>query len=176
MLDSLPVFGKFELRTGRLGVTAPTRFNSSWTIPIKGTGYLVTSTSGGAITFLDVFDVPTSSMYLSMKNNGLSTGSVTLTLPFKVNDIPHAILQMIVSTDISTTMNPLLVDSMGTSFVLTSSPLTGAPALQYNEISIPKSAIQNQNSLIYIQLQMQMAVGKAIKLQAIGLNPYNLPV
>ena len=168
----------YQPATLYLGAVEPTRYNAPWTIPINGMGYMVTTASGGTITNTSVFNTATTPphMYLSLINNSVANGNLTLTFPFKVMGSPYGLFQLLAAIDVSTTLNPILIDSAGTSFVLAVSPLTGQPSFVYNEFLIPAQAIQHPNSLLYVQLQMSLSIGRSISIQALGLNQYNLPV
>ena len=159
-----------------IGRAAPNKYDIPWTIPIAGHGFIRTAVSGQALTYGDSFDLtPTVSMYTYIRNNGTAIGNATYTFPFKVGQLPFAMLQTNVSIDINATLQPIFIDSAGSSFVL-GSPLTGAPSIALKEISLPPSAVQHPNSLVYIQFMLSLAVGKIIKIQGLGLNPYNSPV
>jgi hypothetical protein len=159
----------------RIGDIKPSRENADWVLPLKGVGYLVTSSSGGALNLTDTYDTsPKPTTYLKVRNNGTVTGSTTLTFPFKVGDRPFALLQMRVGTDINATLTALFIDSAGT--ITTLGTLSGQPSIALQQLSIPLSAVQTPNDLVYVQFQMQLAINREIKIQALGLNTFNLPV
>jgi hypothetical protein len=160
-----------------IGTVMPTKENARWLVPVKSKDYMTTSTSGGAITLTDTWDISGTKpeMYLKLRNNTLTSGSVTLTFPFKVSDLPYALLQMIIATDINALIIPHFIDSIGSLFTL-STPFTGQSALTAKSIYLPRSAVQTPNSLVYLQLEVTIAAAKEAKVQALGLSTYNLPV
>lgn len=161
----------------QLGSIKPKRTTAPWLVPVKSHGYMATGTSGGVITLTDTFDITGSKpeMYLKMRNNSLAVGSLTLTFPFKVMDFPYSILQMVISTDINASIVPSVIDSQGNTQILAAA-FTGSPTLVLQTVAIPRTLIQTSNTLIYLQLQMSIAVNKEAKIQAVGLNTFNLPV
>lgn len=159
-----------------IGTVAPSREEANWTIPTSTYGFLKTAASGQALTYTDVFDVTPPNIYLKVRNNGLVSGTATLTFPFKVGAQPFSLFQIRLSTDINTTATPVLVDSAGTSFTLGSSPYTGAPTIAYQEARIPRDSMQTPNTLIYVQLLLSASAAREIKIQALGLNRFNAPV
>lgn len=162
----------------QIGKVLPTREDANWVIPINSFGYLVTAATGGTIDVTSVWDVSipaTPSMYLKLRNNSLTTGTKTLMFPFKVGGSPFALLQMIIGTDINAALTPNIIDTAGNVQVL-SATFSGSPTLSLQSVALPRTLIQTPNKLVYLQLQMQMATSREIKIQAVGLNQYNLPV
>lgn len=162
----------------QVGKPVPTRESADWIVPVKNQGYIITNQSGGAITITDVFDTSGSQpeMFVKFRNNSASTGTVTLTFPFKVRNLPFAKLQAIVSTDINTTILPFFLDTDGNVFQLAVAPLTGNPNLNLETFDVPTTSIQESNTLVYVQLQIQAAVNREVKIQALGLSEFNLPI
>lgn len=167
----------------KIGFVTPTKENANWIFPIKNQGYLTTYTSGATLNITDTWTTytPTGSttprdiMYVKIRNNGISTGVVTLTFPFKVNELPYSLFQMILSTDINALVTPTFVDSIGNSFTL-GSGFTGQSEFLLKSETIPRTAYQTSNTVVYLQLMVSLAVGKEARIQALGLSPYNLPV
>jgi hypothetical protein len=115
-------------------------------------------------------------VYLKVRNNNLTTGSVTLTFPFKVYDLPYALLQMILSTDNSALVTPLFIDSVGEVSAPLNTGFTGQSEFLLKSVSIPRTSVQTANSVVYLQLQISLAANKEARIQCLGLNTYNLPV
>lgn len=157
----------------KMGVSQPTNLSADWIIPIKGTGYIITNTTG-TINVTDVWDVLTTKTYMKIANNGLSTGSISLVFPFKVKDLPYSKLQLLASLDVNTLTTPLFIDSVG-SVISLSDPMLGNPSYVLYDLPISKVAIQSGNSLIHVMLQFQLAASKEARIQAIGLSDYALP-
>ena len=163
-----------ELQIGRV---TPTKEDAHWIVPVNSADYLVTGSSGGAIDITSVWDISGTKpeMYMKFRNNSLSTGTKTIVIPFKVGGGPYALLQLALATDINAALTPSIIDSAGNTEVL-SAAFSGTPALTLHSVVLPRTLTQTPNTLIYLQLQTQMAVGREVKLQALGLNTYNLPV
>lgn len=161
----------------QIGVIQPNSENSDWLVPIKSHGYMTTSTSGGTIDLTDTWDISGSQpeMYLKLMNNDTSTGTVVLTFPFKVQDISYAIVQMTLATDINAIVTPNFIDSDGTVHSL-SVTYSGEPTFNLKTIDIPRDAVQTANTLVYLQIEMSLAVTRQVKLKSLGLNKYNLPI
>lgn len=166
----------------KIGLVTPTPYNAPWIIPIRNHGYVITQTSGGTINITDSTTLP---LYIKLSNNGLTTGSVTLTFPFKVSEYPFSLLQMTISTDINASIVPVFIDSSNNAFVLSS--FTGQSDLQLKSVEIPDRAttgipptpiwpIQTPNSLVYLNLMVSLAASKVAKIQSLGLSTYNSPV
>ena len=115
-------------------------------------------------------------LYLKLANNGTSTGIIYLTFPFKVSDSPFALLQMIISTDNSAIIIPVFYDSGGSMYILDEDGFTGQSDFLLKTAEIPRAAIQTANSIVYLQLQVSLASTKEARIQAVGLNTYNLPI
>lgn len=169
----------------KIGTLTPTRENANWVVPIKGQGYMVTQTSGATINITDTWDsiIPVGSttprpiVYVRLRNNGISTGIVTMTFPFKVSEYPFALLQMILSTDINALVTPIFIDSVGdTGDGPLHTGFTGQSEFLLKSVSIPRTTVQTANTIVYLQLQISLAVGKEARIQCLGLNAYNLPV
>jgi hypothetical protein len=162
----------------RIGKVTPTRENSDWLVPVKGTGYMITSTTGGAIDITDTWDITGAKpeMYLKLRNNGVATGGVTLMFPFKVKELPYAKFQIVNGTDINATLSPSFIDTEGNITSLLVTPYTGSPTLRLYTEDLPRASIQHANTLVYIQLQFSLSPGRQIKLQSLGLTEYNLPI
>lgn len=114
-------------------------------------------------------------LYLKLANNGLSSGVTYLTFPFKVSANPFALLQMIISTDNSAVIVPVFYDSGGSMYILDAG-FTGQSDFLLKTAEIPRTAIQTANSIVYLQLQVSLASTKEARIQAVGLNTYNLPI
>jgi hypothetical protein len=115
-------------------------------------------------------------LYLKARNNQLTTGSVTLSFPFKVSELPYALLQIILSTDISALVTPLFIDSVGEVSDPLNTGFTGQSEFLLKSVSIPRTTIQTPNTVVYLQLQITLASGKEARIQCLGLNTYNLPI
>lgn len=167
----------------KIGTLMPTKENSNWIIPIKSHGYLSTYTSGATLNITDTWTTytpagsttPRNIMYVKVRNNGITTGVTTLTFPFKVKDLSYSLLQIILSTDINALVTPIFIDSIGNSFTL-GSGFTGQSEFLLKTETIPRTALQTANTIVYLQLMISLAVGKEARIQALGLNEYNLPV
>ena len=161
----------------KLGLVKPLRETADWKVPAVDNGYQITSTTGGAITVTNEFDISGSQpqMLTRFRNNSGSSGSVVLTFPFKVKSQRLATLEMIISTDINTLLTASFIDSNGTVTVL-SPTFTGDPNLGLKSVEIGRGTIQDSNTLVYVQLDLQIANAREIVLQAIGLNEFNLPI
>lgn len=161
----------------KIGTIIPTRETTPWIIPVKGKGYMTTATSGAAITLTDTWDMSGSKpeMYLKARNITVSSGTVTLTFPFKVSDVPFALLQMVIGTDINALVTPYFIDSLGTLASL-SSPFSGQTSLSVKSVDIPRNTEQTPNTLVYLQLEITLAASREAKIQALGLSTYNLPI
>lgn len=123
--------------------------------------------------------VPKTRMYLKLRNNGITTGVVTLTFPFKVSENPFALLQILLSTDINALVTPIFMDSNGEEITLVTVPsggFTGQSAFLLKSVDIPRTTTQTANTIVYLHLMVALAVGKEVRIQALGLNTYNLPV
>lgn len=162
----------------RIGVFQPTRENADWIFLIRNNNYLVTQTSGGTIDITDVFDTSGTKpeMFVRFRNNSASSGSVTIVLPFKIKNQPFALTELVIATDINATITPSLIDSDGDVFVLTVTPFSGNPNLILNTVGIPREAVQTPNTLVYLQLEISLAINREAKIQAVGLNEFNLPI
>lgn len=161
----------------RIGDVAPSKQNVRWLMPIRNQGFMTTATSGGAISLTDTYDTSGSKpeMYLRIRNNSGSIGSITLTFPFKVGEEPLSLLQLVLGTDVNAIVTPKFIDSVGTLSILSISPYTGEPSLLLKSLTIGRDTVQNPNSFVYVQLDMSLAVNREVKLQAIGAGEYNLP-
>lgn len=158
-----------------IGVLQPTRENADWVVP--NNNYLITQSSG-SLNLTTTWDTsgPTPQMYLRIRNNSLATASVTITFPFKVKENPFGLCQLVMGADINATLNPFLIDNDGVVHNLTISPLTGIPNLALQSFDIPKIAVQEPNTLVYLQLFVQCSINREVRVQALGLSEYNLPV
>ena len=166
----------------KLGVVTPTKENASWLVPIKSSSYMITYTSGATINITDTWTTYTpiggsarDIMYIKLKNNQIVTGTVTLTFPFKVSELPFSLLQMILSTDINALVTPYFIDSFGNITTL-GTGFTGQSEFLLKTESISQTTLQTPNTIVYLQLMVSLAVGKEARIQALGLNTYNLPV
>lgn len=162
----------------KIGNVIPTRENSyDWRLPVRSKDYMITATSGSTITITDRWDLSGTKpeMYLRLENTNLTNGSVTLTFPYKVGELPFGLLQMIIGTDINALLTPHFIDSAGTVFTL-SSPFSGQPTLSLKSVDIPRTTVQSANTVVYLQLEISLAASRVAKIQAVGLNPYSLPI
>ena len=114
-------------------------------------------------------------MYVKLRNNGIVTGIVTLTFPFKVGPLPYSLLQIILSTDINALVTPIFIDSIG-DVVTLGSGYTGQSDFLLKTETIPQTMLQTPNTIVYLQLMVSLAIGKEARIQTLGLNSYNLPV
>lgn len=167
----------------KIGSVTPTKENANWLVPIKSHGYMITYTSGATINFTDTWatytpigsTVPRNIMYVKLRNNGIINGIVTLTFPFKVSELPFSLVQMILSTDINALVTPYFIDSIGDITTL-GGGFTGQSEFLLKTETIPQISFQAPNTIVYLQLMVSLAVGKEARIQALGLNTYNLPV
>lgn len=160
----------------KIGTLIPTEENAPWIIPIKNQGYCVTYTSGSTVSITDSSSTfqTTPKLYIKLTNNGLTQGVAYLTFPFKVSSSPFAILQMILSTDINAVVTAGFYDSASTLHIL--GTFTGQSEFLLKTADIPRIAAQTANTIVYLQLQVSLSPTKEARLQAIGLNTYNLPI
>ena len=158
----------------QMGVSQSTNSNSDWVIPLKGVGYTTTNISG-TINITDVWEPSPARAYAKIRNNGLVAGNISLVFPFKVKDLGYGKLQFLASLDVNTTTTVAFIDSASSVSILASAML-GDPSYVLYDLTVPKSTVQSSNSLVYVMLQFTIAAGKEIRLQAIGLNEYSLPV
>lgn len=159
-----------------IGQPIPTRYDADFVVPINNQ-YLVTQTIGGALDITNTWDEgPPPNMYLKIRNNGVATGAVMLTFPFKVKSRPYGILQILASSDVNATLTPMFIDSDGIthSLSVSNSPVSTNFSLITHVIS--PTAVQDNNSVVYVQMLIQCAATREFRLQALGLNEYNLPV
>ena len=158
-----------------IGQVKPTLYNAEWLMPINNVGYMVTQVSGGTLTRTDVFDVD-KQMYMKIRNDSVAVGTATYTFPFKVKDNAYAKAQIRLATDINTSANFLFVDSVGNvSSALLPLAITAQPTMALYIIDLPRGTTQTPNKYVYLQMQVQMAINREIKVQAVGLTTYNLP-
>ena len=162
----------------KIGTVTPTDDNSPWLVPINSKDYLITTTSGASLDITNVYDTSGSKpeMFIRIRNNDTVNGQTVLTFPFKVGPLPFSILQIFIATDINALVTPSLVDSDGNVVALSTTPFSGEPTLQLKQVDIPRDAVQTANTLVYLQLDITLAASREVNIQALGLNPYNLPV
>jgi len=116
-------------------------------------------------------------LYLNLLNSSaLASGTSYLTFPFKVSDLPYALLEIIISTDIGAVVTPVFFDSGGIPFNLYPAGYQGQSSFLLKTVEIPRTAIQTPNTIVYLQLQIVLQATKSARVQALGLNTYNLPV
>ena len=161
----------------QIGSVLLTRNAVPWLIPIRNAGYLVTAASGGVISITDTYDTSATipSVYVKIRNNSGTTGTTTLTFPYKVSERPLALLQLVLSTDVNASITPKFIDSQGTVSLLSGLPFTGNPTLSLKSLAIGRDTVQTTNSLVYVQLDIALSVNREARLQAIGVSEYNLP-
>lgn len=154
----------------------PNRLNSEWIIPLKGNGYIQSSSSGSALTVSDVFDG--TNYFLRMQNNvpGPSLSTSSFTFPLKVGDIPYSLFQARMQVDVGASVEFKLLDSNGDLIDITVAPVGFNPNFALYSYSIAKEAVQKPNTLVYLQMFLNISTTKQIKIQGLGLSPYNLPV
>lgn len=154
----------------------PNRQNADWVIPLKGNGYMQTKASGSALTISDIYDEL--GFYLRIQNNvsGPTLATATFTFPFKVNNIPYSLFQARMQVGIGATVEFKLIDSMGNPADITVAPLSSSKDFSLYSYNIAKEAIQTPNTIIYLQMLLNISTTKQIKLQGLGLSPYNLPI
>ena len=162
----------------KIGTIIPTNNNINWLVPVNNQGYMTTATSGAVLNITNVYDISGTKpeMFIRIRNNDTVNGQVVLTFPFKVGPLPFALLQIILATDINALVTPSFVDSVGTVTALTTSPFSGEPNLLLKQVVIARDTIQTPNTLVYLQIDFTLAATREVKLQALGLNPFNLPV
>jgi hypothetical protein len=160
----------------QLGVAQYSPVNADWVFLIRNHGYVLTN-STGTITVTDVYDTSGSKpeMYVKFRNNTGSNAFTTAIFPFKVKSDPFSRFEIVLSADINATLTPSLVDSNGDVFVLAAAQ-TSITSLTLKTFPISREAVQNKNSLVYLQLQLALAPSRELKIQALGLNPYNAPI
>lgn len=154
----------------------PNRLNSDWLIPLKGNGYILSNSVGSALTLSDVFDG--SHYYLRMQNNvpGPTLATATYTFPFKVSDLPYSLFQARMQVDIGASIEFKMIDSYGNLVDVTVAPVGSSQDFALYSFNIAKEAIQTPNTLVYLQMILNVSTTKQVKLQGLGLSPYNLPV
>lgn len=156
----------------------PSRTNVPWLIPINN-NYIVTASSGQSLDRNDTWDETTDpdnpELYLKIRNNGLSVGTVTLTFPFKVGTRPYSLVQLRGQVETATVIQAYFIDSDGGRSNLTPGGLSESTLLTNYQANIPTRANQESNTVVYLQVQVQLIANKEFKLQAIGLSEYNLP-
>lgn len=154
----------------------PNRKNAQWIIPMKGYGYMITSTSGSALSIADVFDGQ--NFFLRMQNNVNSPilANAVITLPFKVDEFPFSLMQLKMQIDLGSTVEVKILDSVGEIHDVTAIPLSSSPSINLYSLNLPKEAVQNPNTLIYVQIILNISSTNQVKIQGVGLSPYNLPV
>jgi hypothetical protein len=176
--SGVPLAQSHFIQAPKVGVEEEvhTKINSDWLVPIKSFGYMQTNNSG-TLNITDTFDIsgPKPEMYVKIRNNTGLSASTTLVFPFKVKESPYALLQLVVGAEINALVTPIIIDSNGTSTVL-SSAISNSPSILLRSISISRDTVQTPNTLVYLQLQMVIASNREVNLQALGLNQYNLPV
>lgn len=171
----------------KIGTVIPTKENAPWLVPINSNGYHITYQSGGTINITNTWDLitpigvttPRNILYIKVRNNGVTNGTITLTFPYKVSEQPYALLQTILSTDINALVIPFFIDSDGEVTELVTTPIggfTGQSEFLLKSIPIPRTTIQISNTIVYLQLQISLASGKEARIQCLGLNTYNLPI
>jgi len=156
----------------------PNRQNVDWVIPLKGNGYLVTATSGSPLTITDFWDTTTSSYSLKLQNNvnSVALATATFTFPFKVGPNPFSLFQAKMQVDLGATVEFKLIDSLGDLIDITAIPLEAQADFFLYSMNIPTQAVQRPNDLVYLQMILNISSTRMVKIQGLGLSPYNLPV
>lgn len=167
------------------------KIDSNWIFPSKNT-VVITKNEGGAI--INVTDVQETfnnknEMFIKVKNNSdpydvNRIGYVTLSFPFKVLEEPFALLQMIAAAGEGAFITLRFEDSIGgiTTFevppaqIFTSSLYLREFNKNTDSKYFSEVTTQTPNTVCYVHVDLQLGVGSEIKLQAIGLSPYNVPV
>jgi hypothetical protein len=160
-----------------LGSSVPSLNSGKWVVPVNNNGYVVISTSGASLNFINAYEVITtgtsSQLFLKIQNNQASSGYATLLFPFKVSELPFALFEAIFSVDVNASLVCSFIDSQGSVFQLAPA-YTGVPNSVLYRLSIPKTSIQNSSSIVYMKLECSVSAARSIRLQAIGLSEYNL--
>jgi len=161
----------------KIGTVLYTPENTDWVLPINNNGFKKTAVSGGTLDLTDVYDDSSTipQMYLKVRNNALTTGTVTLTFPFKVKDQPFSLFQLVLGTDVNASLTPVFIDSAGTMFTMGIAPYSGTPALTLKSERIPRTSVQTPNTLVFLQLIITAVPSREVKIQSVGISPYNLP-
>lgn len=154
----------------------PSRTNFDWLIPLKGQGYMQHSSAGSALTISDVFDG--SDFFLRMQNNvvGSTLATAGFTFPMKVGSLPFSLFQARMQVDVGASVEFKLLDSNGDLIDITTTALPSSQNFTLYSYSISKEAVQKPNTLVYLQMFLNISTTKQIRLQGLGLSPYNLPV
>lgn len=156
----------------------PSRTNVPWLVPINN-NYIITDSTGQNLDRTDTWDDTTNpdnpEMYLKVRNNGISVGSMTLTFPFKVGTRPFSLVQLRALVETATVIQVFFIDSSGGISSISPGGLSESNALTNYQLSIPTRANQEPNTIVYLQVQIQLVVNKEFRLQAVGLSEYNLP-
>lgn len=161
-----------------LGNYIPSRNNADWIVPIKGNGYMVTDSSGSALTITDDWNSATSKMSLKIRNNinAIALGAATLTFPFKVGSQPYSLIQAKMQIDLGANVDMRIIDASGNVVDITTNPLQPQADFFLYSLSIPREAVQVANDYIYLQLVLNVQSTRGLKVQGLGLSAYNLPV
>lgn len=161
-----------------LGEYVPSRTNVPWLIPFNN-NYIITESTGGNLDITDTWDTTTDpnnpELYLKIRNNGNSVGTVTITFPFKVGTRPFSLVQIRSLVETATVIQPFFIDSAGGLNSLAPGGLSESTALTNYQLNIPTRANQQSNTLVYLQIQAQLILNKEFRLQALGMSDYNLP-
>lgn len=158
----------------------PNRKNADWIVPVKGFGYLITETSGSALTITDDWSDSKMSMKVRNNVNSIVMGYAVLTFPFKVGSKPFSIIQARMQIDLGANVYVRLVDSKGNVVDVTTNPLQPQADFFLFNLNIPREAVdpetQIPNNYVYLQLVFNIQSTKGVKVQGLGLSTYNLPV
>lgn len=158
----------------------PNRQNVDWVIPLKGNGYLIPESgkSGSPLTITDFWDDTTNSYSLKIQNNVNSGALATAVFifPFKVGPNPFSLFQAKMQVDLGATVEFKLIDSLGDLINITANPLDEQADFFLYSMNIPTQAVQRPNDLVYLQMILNISSTRMVKIQGLGLSPYNLPV
>ena len=160
------------------------KIDSTWVLPIRNFGYMVTNNTGGAIiNITDTWELVNNKYetFVKIKNNSNPLdvnriGYVTFTFPFKVFERPYSLLQIIAGVSNGAFITLRFSDSVGNiiTFEVPPSQIFKS-SLLLKEISFVQTTTQNPNTIVYVHVDLQLGVGSEANIQAIGLSPYNIP-
>jgi hypothetical protein len=160
-----------------IGKVTPSLNNSKWVVPVNQNGYVVTSTSGATLNYINAYEsISTGTpakLFLKIQNNLTSGGNATLLFPQKVMDRPFSLFEGLLSVDVNATLTCSFIDSSGTVFQL-GTMLSGVPNFALYRMPIPKTSIQNPSTVVYVKLECAISASRAVRIQAIGTSEYNL--
>jgi len=161
------------------------KIDSNWVFPTKNTVIMTKNTGGAIISVTDAYELVNDKyeMFIRIKNNSdpfdvNRIGYLTLSFPFKVFEEPFALLQLIAGVSEGSFITLRFADSTGNlvTFEIPPSQIFTS-SLSLREFYFPKvTTTQTPNTICYAHVDLQLGVGSEVKLQAIGLSPYNVPI